>query len=753
MFRLLLTFVFLTVGMASFVVAEETQVDETRLTLERIYGEQEFNAKSYSATWLADSSGYTRLEDSETVDGGQDIVFYDPATGNKSVLVSAELFIPTGKTSPISVESFAWSKSGNYLLVYTNSVRVWRRNTRGDYYVLDRGNRQLRKLGKDFPASTLMFAKFSPNERHVAYVHEKNIYVEDLVADTTTKLTQTSTKHIINGTFDWVYEEELSLRDGYRWSPDGNRIAYWQLNTEGVRQFPLVNNTDSFYPEITWFEYPKVGQDNAITRIGVVDLQTANTKWLPIKKHPRNDYIARMEWHENNDDLILQQFNRHQNFVQLKLASVSKGTERTIVHDRDEAWIDVCDEVFWFDDGKKFTWLSERNGWRKAFVVDVANPDQLQPVTPGEFDVIELVKVDNVSKSVYFLASPNNATQRYLYRCNLDGSDVKRLTPSDQSGTHSYDVSSDGKWAIHHFSAANQIPKAELVKLPSHETVRTLEANDELAEKLAKLNETSVEFIKVEIEDGVSLDGWRINPPNFDTTKKYPLLVYVYGEPAGQTVLDRWGGRSFLWHRMIAQNGCIVMSFDNRGTPAPKGRAWRKYVYKQVGILAPQDQAAAVRAVIEANPQIDESRIGVWGWSGGGSMTLNALFKYPDLYSTGISVAPVPNQRYYDTIYQERYMGLPEENPEGYIQGSAINFAKQLKGNLLIIHGTGDDNCHYQTTEMLFNELIRHNRPFSMMAYPNRTHAIREGENTSHHLRALMTRYLETHLQFGPNAN
>jgi dipeptidyl-peptidase-4 len=331
----------------------------------------------------------------------------------------------------------------------------------------------------------------------------------------------------------------------------------------------------------------------------------------------------------------------------------------------------------------------------------------------------------------------------------LDSSVTERVTPEDQPGTHRYQISPDGRWAVHHWSSLDQPPRVELVRLPSHERVRTLEDNQALRDKLAKLRLGESEFFRVDIGGGVQLDGWCLTPPKLDPKGKYPLLIYVYGEPAGQTVRDRWGGKGGLWHRMLAQRGYVVMSFDNRGTPAPRGRAWRKVVYRQIGILAPTEQAAALKQVLKERAYLDAERVGIWGWSGGGSMSLNAIFKYPQLYATAMAVAPVPNQRYYDTIYQERYMGLPDDNVEGYLQGSPINFADQLEGNLLLVHGTGDDNCHYQVTELLIDELIRHEKPFTMMAYPNRTHSIREGAGTTLHLRRLLTRYLEENLPPG----
>ena len=311
-------------------------------------------------------------------------------------------------------------------------------------------------------------------------------------------------------------------------------------------------------------------------------------------------------------------------------------------------------------------------------------------------------------------------------------------------------MSHDSKWAIHTYSSANKPPVIDLVRLPEHAKVRVLEDNSELREKIAALKKHPIEFFRIDIGDGVLLDGWRIKPPDFDPQKQYPLFFHVYGEPAGQTVLDRWGGEKYLWHLMLAQQGYLVVSVDNRGTPAPRGRQWRKCVYRQIGILASADQAAATRAIIKSWPYVDPDRIGIWGWSGGGSMSLNAIFRYPDLYHTAMAIAFISNQRFYDTIYQERYMGLPDDNEEGFKNGSPITFAHQLKGNLLIIHGTGDDNCHYQSCEALINELIKHGKHFSMMSYPNRSHSIKEGEGTRRHLYELLTRYLKENLPAGP---
>lgn len=761
------------------------------LSVERIFAGHEFDTRSFSGTWLRDGSGYVTLENAQS-GGGKEIVVWDPETGERETLVSAAQLIPPGESAPLAIEAYSFSPNRARVLIYTNSRRVWRRNTRGDYWVLDRAARTLHRLGGDAPPSSLMFAKLAPIGDLVAYVRDKNLYLEDLHSHEITALTKSASPEIINGTFDWVYEEELGLRDGFSWSPDATTIAFWQLDTSGVPEFTLIDNTSQLYPKLQRFAYPKVGQQNAAARLGILDLRSRQTRWLAIPGDPRQHYLARMQWAGNSNRLLIQQLNRLQNTNRVLLADTRSGAVTTVLVEQDKAWVDIHDELFWLDGGRRFTWISERDGWRRAYRVALplaADPaagsspggstlgsmepsETPQPINSGSYDVIELLRVDGQQSEdrahaqdagvepkdasaaapggfAYFLASPDNATQRYLYRSQLDGGGLQRLTPDDEPGCHQYEISPCGRWAFHSWSSFGTPPRHDLVRLPGHERVRMLEDNKQLAEKLGALRPAHSEFFRVPAGD-VTLDAWCIEPPKREARKKYPLLVYVYGEPAGQTVLDRWGGSNYLWHRILAERGYVVMSFDNRGTPAPRGREWRKSIYRQVGILAPADQAAALRAVLDERPYLDAERVGIWGWSGGGSMSLHAIFQYPQLYKTAIAVAPVANMRLYDTIYQERYMGLPEENTAGYLKGSPIEHAHQLKGNLLIVHGTGDDNCHYQATETLIDELIRHNKPFRMMAYPNRSHAIHEGRNTTRHLRELLTTYLAEHLPEGP---
>jgi dipeptidyl-peptidase 4 len=719
------------------------------LSIDSIFKNKDFRVEAFEGQWQSDSQGFERVKrDAET--GNTSIVridLDDPAV--EHVLVSTEMLTPAGAEKPLVIDSYQWSEDKTKLLIFTNTERVWRYNTRGDYWVLDVASESLTPVGGDAPASSLMFAKFSPDAKHVAYVVKNDLYIQDIPVGTITRLTDTGTPTKINGTFDWVYEEEFSIRDGFRFSPDGKRIAFWEIDASGIEAFPLVDNTSSLYPKIQNIPYPKVGTINPAARIGVIELASRKTTWMPIPGDERDNYLPRMEWVDETR-LMIQQLNRRQNRLVVYMADVTQSQSDVVMTEQDDSWIDVQDTIHWLADRSQFAWLSERDGWRHIYLVSVESKS-INPVTSGDMDVMEILGIDDAARWIYFYASPTNATQSYLYRVHFDGSALQRVTPETKIGTNRYVLSPDRQRALLTSSRFTSPPTTEVVRLSDHATQLVVESNSKLRANLEAAQLPPTEFFRVDIGDGVELDAWCILPPDHDPSKKVPLIVYVYGEPAGQTVVDKWGGDTLLWHSMLAQKGYVVMSFDNRGTPAPRGRQWRKSVYRQIGILASADQAAAVKSVLKDRPYLDPARVGVWGWSGGGSMTLNALFRYPEIYRAGVSIAPVPNQLYYDTIYQERYMGLPNENEEGYRLGSPITFADKLQGELLLIHGTGDDNCHYQTTELLINELIKHNKSFSMFAYPNRSHAIREGENTTRHLYQMITNHFLRTLPPGPS--
>lgn len=696
--------------------------------------------------WTRDGNGYYAVVDNE-------IVQYALPALDKKTIVPRESLIPKNGTTPLSIRNFFFSGDDKQILIYTNTQQVWRYDTRGDYWLLNLADKSLKKLGRTRPASSLMFAKFSPDGEKVAYVSGYNLYVEDIATGKITALTTGGSRKLINGTFDWVYEEEFFCRDGFRWSPDGKKIAYWQINAASTKDYLMINNTDSVYPSVIPVEYPIAGEPPSPFRIGVVDIATVKTKWMSIPTDPvLQSYVPRMEWAATNNELIVQHINRRQNQSDLLISNATSGAVHTIYSEKDAAWIDVIaswDQDYsyggwdWLNNGKEFIWASEKDGWRHLYRISRDGKSETL-ITRGNYDVMDICAINERTGYVYFFASPDNATQKYLYRAKLDGSAAaERLTPADQPGTHGYEVSVTGTFARHSFSNHYTPAAREWVSLPDHTPLN----GDNVKNALAKSDKakSNVELFTVRTEDGIEMDAWMVKPAGFDPSKKYPVVFYVYTEPWGQEVKDQYNiAYNFMYKGSMSADGYIYVAIDNRGTPVPKGREWRKSIYRKIGQLNIHDQAMAAREILK-RPYMDTSRVAVWGWSGGGTATLHLMFRYPEIYKTGIAIAAAGNTFTYDNIYQERYFGLPHEAEEDYIKGSAITYAKHLKGNLLLIHGTGDDNVHYNNAEMLINELIANGKQFQMMSYPNRTHSLSEGEGTFEHLQQLYTDYLRKH--------
>ncbi|NQY11027.1 MAG: S9 family peptidase [Flavobacteriales bacterium] len=725
-------------------IAFTSSAQKSKITIEDLYTDYTFSAEGISALrWLEDSKGYSTLVKNEEV-GGRDIVRTDAVSGKTKVLVSANQLIPKGDTTALSIRNYIWSADNSKVLIFTNTRKVWRRHTRGDYWVLELKSGKLTQIAPDMNPARLMFAKFSPDAKNVGFVYFNNIYVQSLETNKIEQLTTDGNDIIVNGTFDWAYEEELNCRDGYRWSPDNKTISFWRSNTEGMGTFYLINNIDSVYPKLTALPYPKVGTPSSSVKIGAINLADKKITWMDIPGDKREHYLARMEWAQNSDELIIQQLNRPQNTNKVFFANAKTGTAKLVYTEKVDTWLDVYNDMTWLNDDKEFTWLSDNTGW--LHLNKISRTDgKMTPITSGDYEVVTLLNVEPKSGWAYFMASPENGTQLYLYRSKLDGTgQPERLTPKDEAGYHSYKLSENGKYAIHDWSNATTPSTYEVVELPSHKVIRVLEDNKELKETLAKYAIPQKEFIKIKTAEA-EFDAWIIKPIDFDPNKKYPLLFYVYGEPAGCTVEDYYGD---FWHPFLAQEGYIVMSIDNRGTPQPRGREWRKSVYEKIGVISSYDQAACARKIIEWD-FIDKERVGIWGWSGGGSSTLQAMFRYPEIYKTGIAIAFISDQRVYDNIYQERYMNTLDKNEAGYIEGSPITHVEGLEGNLLLMYGSADDNCHYQNCQMLVDQLIKHNKYFTMIDYPLRDHGIWQRENTTMHLRMTMLRFLNLNLPAG----
>lgn len=739
----------------------ETANSAVQLTNEAIYEKWDYNSKFPGVVrWLEEGANYSALETAAGYEDAElekdqygddikvyeEVVQYDPATLKRTILISLKQLTPKGSDKALTVDDYQWSDDKSKILIYTNAEYVWRKKDRGDYWVRDLKDDEMWKLGGEQSApGQMMFGKFSPDGKKFAYVWQNNIYVQDLNSRKVKALTEDASSTIINGLFDWAYEEEFSIRDGFRWSPDSQRIAYWQLDTHAAKDFLIINNTDTLYPEVKAIPYPKVGEENAAARIGVVAIDTvatdnAATQWVILPGVAKDMYVPRMDWANNSKQLLIQQFNRKQDTNTLFYADAQTGEIEELFSEREETFIELMIEPDWLEDSDDFIWQSERDGWKHVYRVS-RDGKSYTDLTPGEFDVTKLVSVDEKNGWLYFIASPDNVSQRYLQRTRLDGSGkMKQVTPAKFAGTNQYKVSADSSWAIHTYSSFLNPPVFNLISLPDHKVHHVLEDNAALASKLAELQLGELEFYSVEAQDGLRLDGYMLRPKGLDAKRKYPLIHYVYGEPAGQTVLDAWSNRN-VWHMMMSQRGYLISSIDNRGTRAPRGHDWRRSIYASDGSLETRDQSDALNAMCARWSYIDCSRVGVWGHSGGGSLTLNLMFRYPEQFKVGVSLAPVPDKLLYDSIYQERYSGLLSDFKDNYVQVSAITHAAKLEGKLLLVHGTGDDNVHYQGSERLINELIKHNRQFDLMVYPNRRHGIVEGDGTSLHLHTMKTKY------------
>jgi dipeptidyl-peptidase-4 len=703
--------------------------------------------------WTNDGSHYTKVKDGN-------IVQVDPATEEETVIIDkAKITDPkTGK--PIAAQSYEFNKNYTRVLLFTNTEKVWRYNTRGDYWVYDVIADKLVKLGKGLPAQSLMFAKFSPDSKNVAYVSEHNIYTESINGGDISKLTRDGSRKLINGTFDWAYEEEFGCRDGFRWSPDGTMIAFWQIDASKIRDYYMLNTTDSNYSQIIPVEYPKVGESPSSARIGVITVANKRVKWMDIKGDAQQNYLPRMEW-SGAKQLVVQQLNRKQQQSKLIYCDAINGDSKVFWAESSSAWVDLnADDPSgwnWINNGDDFLWVSEKDGWRHIYKISRDGRTETL-LTTGYYDIDEIKCIDENENYIYFTASPYNATQLYLYRINIEKpSLIKRIFKNGnylkdefepvyangRDGYHDYQISPTGKFAYHTYSSHNTPPAREWISLPNNKPLNAAKS----IEATAKVDSTvDIEFIKLMVGDSITLNAWINKPKNFDSTKKYPVVFYVYGEPAASTVQDRWGTlNNFLYKGDMRGDGYIQVTIDNRGSPVLKSASWRKSIYRKIGNLNILDMANGFEKMLELKPYMDKERTAVWGWSGGGSSTLHLLFRYPNLFKTGIAIAAVANQLFYDNIYQERYMGLPQENKEDFINGSPVTYAKNLQGNLLYIHGTGDDNVHFSNAELLVNELIKYNKQFQYMPYPNRSHSLSEGAGTFEHLTTLYTNYLREH--------
>ena len=704
--------------------------------IKAIYETNEFAMRSFRATWLPDGSGYLKLETPAGASGAE-IARYDAASGQRTVAVSKEkLLVPT-TSERLRIRGFFRSPSGHRFLLRTDRTGG---EHGSDHWLFEPESGALRPLDAGAGARFESNA-FSPDGQRLLGSRGADLIVFDIASGRTIPLTK-------DGDPDTIENGSAS------WSPDGQWIAYIRSDSSAVPKRAVLVPGDPTYRTFRETRYERIGGPISTLRIGVVGAEGGPTRWIVLADKPGTFYLNQVSWAGNSDELLVEKLSRSRDAREFLLANHRSGVIAKAYAETDPAWVDMepsaNEGLEWIRGGQALVIISERDGWRRAYVVS-RDGSSVKPITAAGSDLIARGQVDDQNGWFYYFTSPTNATQRYLYRARLDGTGTpERLTPPDQPGSHRYVLSPDSRWAFHTWSTFDQPPVTELVQLPEHRSARVLEDNATPAARVKPLLARPTEFLQLDIGGGVVMDAWMMKPRDFDPKKKYPVLVYVYGEPAGQTVLDDWGAGQALFHRAVADLGYIVVTMDNRGTPAPKGAAWRRAVFGSLGPLSTEEQAAGLKALGRLCPFVDLSRVAIWGWSGGGSNTLNAMFRKPDLYHVGIAVVPKPQPQYYNAGYQEIYMRTPQENPEGYRTCAPITYAEGLRGDLLILTGSGESNTHIEITEGLVDRLIALGKRFDYFVYPNRDHGLSEGKGSLVHVRMMIARYLIEHLPAGP---
>ncbi len=712
--------------------AAAAQTPPAPLTVERIFGTKDFASRLEQVRWLADGTSFAVLE--PATDGTTDLYRVDAVTGHRTVLLRGAALVPPGGRAPIRIEDVQFSPDGSRLLLFTNSVRVWRTNTKGTYYIWDVARHRLRPLSRR--PGYQMFAKFSPNGRLVGFVRDHDLFVTDLTRGTERRLTSDGSDTIINGTTDWVYEEELGLRDAFRFSPDSRRIAFWRFDQRRVRPYYLLDDAPH-YPELIPVRYPLAGTENARVRLGVVGVRGGPVRWI----HTGSDstaYYPQMDFANASDSLWFLRLNREQDRLQLLLANVVTGRSRVVLTDADSAWVEVHAPL-WLDRGRQFLFESQRDGYRHLFLYR-RDGRLVRKVTSAPWDVLRVYGVDEGTGTVYFTAAADGPLERPLYAIGLDGRNFRRI--SADSGTHTVSFSPTFGLYVDVSSRAG-VPPVQRLYRADGTVVRVLADNHELAARIDSLDLVPPEFLKVPTAPGVELNAYLIKPRHFDPARRHPLLMYVYGGPGSQTVTDAWGGSLYLWHQMLARDGYLVASVDNRGTGA-RGARFEKITYLKLGTYESADQIAAAR-FFASRQYVDSQRVGIWGASFGGYLALLSALKGPGVFKAAIACAPVTDWRLYDTIYTERYLRMPQQNAGGYRLASAQTYADQLESSLLLVHGTGDDNVHPQNTLQMIRLLEEANKPFDLRLYPGATHAF-AGAATRVNLYTLYTEWLRRHL-------
>lgn len=742
----------------TLLLTAQLPAQNKKITLENIWNGTYSSKRVSGITSMDDGIHYTS---STFKSGDQYIVKYAYKTGNPvdTLISTANLKNKAGE--PLRFSSYSFSPNEDKLLLATDQESIYRRSTRANFYAYDINDKSLTPI-TDFSEGKQQLAAFSPTENKVGFVRDNNIFIADLESGTEQQVT-TDGKwgSIINGAVDWVYEEEFAFARGFYWSPEGTKIAYYKFDESKVKEYDLTY-FESLYPREYEYKYPKAGETNSTVRIFVYNLEKDNKKEIDINAEA-DQYIPRIKWTTNDDMLAIMRLNRHQNHLEFLLADLSKSNSgeiplKTIYSEKSETYIDINDNLIFLEDGEHFVWNSEKDGWNHIYMYDLEGNEVAQ-LTKGHWEVIDFYGVDQENKRIFFSAAISNPMEKEIYSLDFapvlkeyspdEGSVVpdgdmqnklNRLTPNNN--TNNADFSNSFAYFINTESGTGQ-PYHYTLRNAKGKKIRDLEANAALKEKIENLDISPKTFGTLKTVDDISLNYWMIKPADFDPEKTYPVIFMIYGGPGKNTVRDSWGGANYLWHQMLAQKGYVIVSVDPRGTMY-RGRKFKHSTYLQLGKLETRDMIEAAK-YFGSLDYIDEDRMGMMGWSYGGFMTSLALTKGAEYFKMGIAVAPVTNWRYYDTIYTERFMRTPQENPSGYDDNSPINFVDQLEGNYLLVHGSTDDNVHLQNTMEMIEALVAADKQFDLFIYPNKNHGI-YGGNTRYHLYTKMTNFIQENL-------
>lgn len=700
------------------------------ITLEDIFLHGKFRGDFLMGnTWIPGDAAYSFLK-RNTETSLTDIWRYDLKSGKESLLISAGQLRETPRDSVLDIDHYEWTSDGRFL-VFTGTLTARSLKTGGYVALFDRKENRFRQVSSD--DGEYQIVQLSPDGKKIGFVRDHNLFVMDLATRNLTQLTTDGTDQILNGHFDWVYEEEFSVINGWQWSPDSRSIAFWRLDQTRVPRFqiPLYTGT---YPETNDYKYPKAGEANSLVSIGVVNIDDGKTRWVDLGKD-QDIYVPRIQWVSSSGKLAVQRLNRLQNQLDLIIWEPQTGNQTTVLTEKAPAWLEINDNLTFLNSGS-FIWSSEKDGYNHLYLHDQSGK-MIRQLTSGSWEVDQVQRVDEKAGLVYFTAARESPMNRDLYQVTISDGKLTRLTRDP--GFHRVNLHPDAPYFIDNHSHANQPGKTYLVSLKG-EKIRTLVENPMSSMKSYSLPE--VRFLTIPAADGTPMNAWMIRPADFDSTKRYPVLQFVYGGPGSQQVLNAWI-RDYFWYAHLTQKGYVIVCADNRGTGF-RGRDFRTVTYKKLGTIETDDQIAAARW-LGSRSWVDSTRIGIWGWSYGGYLSSYSLFKGNDVFKAAIAVAPVSDWKFYDTIYTERFMQTPQLNPEGYQSASTLTWAKQLKGHFLLVHGTADDNVHFQNAVELADELIANGLQFDTMFYPDRYHGITGGK-ARYHLFTYMTNWLVENL-------